>query len=102
MASRLSEVDILRASDGEVVGPLPGSPMRWNPRIDVDLLWDGGFLDGSSADTGAYRFRIRSLRVFGDAEAEDDWDVRETDAFNIEYVDHIPEPGNWHPPSEAA
>lgn len=99
MASRVAELSVV-ATGGEVVGVLPQSPLVKNKVSEEWCGWDGRLADGSYAEAGAYAFRVRALRVFGDRENKEDWDVRESPVFNIEYADSMPPPGSWFPPPE--
>ncbi|PNH33502.1 hypothetical protein BJF96_g3219 [Verticillium dahliae] len=60
--------------------------LRWITRqTDVVLTWDGQLDSEKYAPAGRYKFDVKVLRVFGDAEDPDDYDTIETAAFSIRY-----------------
>ncbi|KAG7104758.1 Minor extracellular protease vpr like protein [Verticillium longisporum] len=60
--------------------------LRWITRqTDVVLTWDGQLDSEKYAPAGRYKFHVKVLRVFGDAEDPDDYDTIETAAFSIRY-----------------
>lgn len=79
------EVEILTA-DGESVGAHRESPMSWVSRVLDFMAWDGELAGGEFAEEGLYKFRTRALRIFGDGESEEDWEVKESIVFGIEYL----------------
>lgn len=71
-------------------------PWLFNPKGPADevLYWDGEFRNGSFAAEGRYKFRFRALKVFGEPENLEDWEVKDMPAFNIRYVDLLEKAGN--------
>lgn len=47
--------------------------------------WNGLLDSGVYAPPGKYKFIVRALRIFGDENKLDDWDVQETVGFRLEY-----------------
>ncbi|KAM3521658.1 hypothetical protein NHJ13051_006128 [Beauveria bassiana] len=45
--------------------------------------WNGRLLSGDYIPMGKYKLSVRALRLFGDAEAESDWDLSETVSFLV-------------------
>lgn len=85
MGTSRVEVEVLTA-EGESLGQLRDSPVEWLSRVLEYVPWDGEMADGTFAEEGSYKFRVRALRIFGDAEEEGDWDVEETVGFSITYL----------------
>lgn len=70
----------------ERLGQPDGMPFRWLPRsIGIYVDWYGKLDDGRYAPEGRYKIVFRALRITGDPEKEEDWDVAETPAFSITY-----------------
>lgn len=85
MGTSRVEIEILTA-DGESLGPHRESPLTWLSRVLDFVAWDGELADGEFADEGQYKFRTRALKIYGDPENEDDWEVKESIPFGIEYL----------------
>lgn len=47
--------------------------------------WNGLLDSGSYAPEGSYKLVVRALRIFGDPDEEDDWDLSELPQFSIKY-----------------
>ncbi|GJN86256.1 hypothetical protein PLIIFM63780_009835 [Purpureocillium lilacinum] len=47
--------------------------------------WNGLLDSGIYAPPGKYKFIVRALRIFGDENKLEDWDVQETVGFRLEY-----------------
>ena len=77
-------VDVARAS-GEVVGRFSGEPFRWITRGTVGLYWDGQLDNGEYVLPDDYKFIVKALRVSGDPENKDDWDISETIVISVTY-----------------
>ncbi|KAM0745432.1 hypothetical protein ACQRIT_000816 [Beauveria bassiana] len=45
--------------------------------------WNGRLSSGDYIPVGKYKLSVRALRLFGDAEAESDWDLSETVSFQV-------------------
>ncbi|XXG99686.1 hypothetical protein Hte_006027 [Hypoxylon texense] len=69
----------------ETLGPLAGFPAALVPRNGAQSWFDGVLGDGTIAPEGTYIFVTSGVRVFGDAEKEEDWDVVETVPFVLKY-----------------
>lgn len=85
MGTSRVEVEILTA-DGESLGAHRESPLVWLSRVLNFVAWDGELANGDFAPEGQYRFRTRALKIFGDEASEDDWEVKESIPFGIEYL----------------
>lgn len=95
MGSAMLRVDISPISDVDMptknwlgyktVGQVPSYPLEWATSGNMFRGFFGMTADGDIVPNGAYRFVLSALRVYGDEENEDDWDVVELPAFNIEY-----------------
>lgn len=80
------ELDLLSADTGALIGAMPGYPAKFTP-IGGD---DYPFLNATTADgkvvpAGRYKFRVRSLRVFGREDKKEDWDILYGYPFYIAY-----------------
>ncbi|RDA89678.1 hypothetical protein CP533_3356 [Ophiocordyceps camponoti-saundersi (nom. inval.)] len=75
----------IRSYEINITGSLHGSPGAWIASDLTDLIWDGKLDSGTYPPKGAYRIVLRALRIFGDANKTDDWDVAESPRFIIEY-----------------
>jgi hypothetical protein len=84
VGTRALRVDVLRGE--EVVGSLAGWPQMHMARGTVRAWFNGLLDDGTVVREGLYKFRVTALRIFGDEEREDDWDVTETVEFNFTYT----------------
>jgi subtilisin family serine protease len=80
----LLRVEVLQGD--KVLGPLAGFPQTFIPRSEVRAYFNGLMADGKVLDEGSYRMRIRALRIFGNEEREEDWDVVETTSFAFKYA----------------
>lgn len=68
------------------LGNIYGFPAPYNPRGAVVSPWNGLLQNGSLAPAGSYQLVTRALRIFGDADNEDDYDVATSVPFSIRYV----------------
>jgi hypothetical protein len=84
VGTRALRVDVLRGE--EVVGSLAGWPQMHMARGTVRAWFNGLLDDGTVVQEGLYKLRVTALRIFGDEEREDDWDVTETVDFNFTYT----------------
>ena len=76
-------IDVLRGD--KVVGALAGSPQVYLPRGESRVFFSGLMADGKVLEEGSYRLRVSALRIFGDEDKEEDWDVVETVDFGFTY-----------------
>ena len=74
-----------QVSEYKSIGSPAGFPALWNPRGLGTYLWDGQLADGNYAAPGKYRLVVWALRIFGDENNEDDWDLSISPRFRIEY-----------------
>ncbi|WAO89007.1 Hypothetical protein NCS54_00637900 [Fusarium falciforme] len=68
------------------IGNMPGFPDVWVIRRNYRLGFTGELADRTVVPEGRYKIVFSALRVFGDAEKEDDWDFAETVPFDIKYL----------------
>ena len=68
------------------LGNIEDFPAQHQPK---NLIWwkefDGTMADGTRAPPGNYTILVRALRIFGNAEREEDYDAVSTVQFRIEY-----------------
>jgi hypothetical protein len=83
VGTRMLRVDVLQGA--EVVGTLAGWPQMHIARSAVRAWFHGVLDDGKVLQEGRYRFRVMALRIFGDEERKEDWDVVETVEFELRY-----------------
>ncbi|ODA79727.1 hypothetical protein RJ55_05321 [Drechmeria coniospora] len=67
------------------IGQPYGFPLRYRHRGDRVYSWKGQLDSGKWAPAGRYKFVVRALRIFGNAEDRADWDESETMPFEINY-----------------
>jgi hypothetical protein len=79
----MSRADVLRGD--EELEALAGWPQRYLAKGEVRAWFNGLLSDGTVLDEGTYGLRVRALRVFGDEEREEDWDVVATVEFGNKY-----------------
>lgn len=70
----------------KTIGQPFGFPSRWNTRGQSPFPWDGRLDSGNYAPPGKYKFVVRALRIFGNAENRTEWDVSESAAVRIKYA----------------
>jgi hypothetical protein len=70
----------------QTIGQPEGMPSRWTARGTFEYRWDGKLADSTYAPPGHYRFAIKALHIFGDAELESEYDATETVDFWIRYL----------------
>lgn len=95
LGSPTLRVDIIPLSDVDMptknwlgystVGQVPSYPRQWVTTGNIFRVFVGMTSDGTIVPNGAYRFVLSALRVYGDEENEDDWDIIELPPFNIKY-----------------
>lgn len=76
-------------------GQVSGFPVQWRPNSNVleagtpDLLqftrfeWNGQLDTGDKVPKGPYKLVVRALRIFGNPDNDDDWDISESPVFDI-------------------
>lgn len=68
------------------IGMPAGFPALWNTRGIINAVWDGQLSDGNYAPPGKYRLVVWALRIFGDPNNDNDWDLSVSPGFKITYV----------------
>ncbi|KAI1341412.1 peptidase [Xylariaceae sp. FL0016] len=66
-------------------GVLNGFPVTLVPRQGGTQYFKGQLDDGTVVPEGTYKFLVSAVKVFGDAEKADDWDIVETLPFVLKY-----------------
>ncbi|UNI16507.1 hypothetical protein JDV02_002936 [Purpureocillium takamizusanense] len=61
------------------------SPTMWETRDKLKFPWNGKLSTGEYAPEGTYRFVTRALRLTGDPDDEDDFDVSTSQSISITY-----------------
>lgn len=69
----------------EILGSIAGYPTAFVPGVPVMASWTGELADGSYAPEGNYTFLVRALKIFGDENKEEDYEVVRTEGFSISY-----------------
>lgn len=87
LGTRLVRAELVPVSsqNGTEIGQHSQFPMLWMPRGRAIIDWGGRLDTQDYAPPGAYRFRVKALRLRGDEDNEDDWDVSLTQVFSITY-----------------
>ncbi|KZM24061.1 uncharacterized protein EKO05_0004598 [Ascochyta rabiei] len=83
VGSSLLRVEVLQGEKN--VGTLAGFPLTYISRTEVRAFFNGLMADGRVLDEGSYRMRVAALRIFGDEEREEDWDIVESVSFAVKY-----------------
>jgi hypothetical protein len=84
IGSPLLRVEVLQGD--KVLGALAGFPQTYVARTEVRAYFNGLMADGTVLDEGSYRMRVMALRIFGDEERGEDWDVVESAGFAVKYA----------------
>ncbi|KAF6827563.1 subtilisin-like serine protease pr1c [Colletotrichum plurivorum] len=80
------QVDVVSLSGGEKnLGRLAGWPLEFITRLEQRAFFNGLLADGTVLEAGAYKMKVSALRIFGEREKEEDWDVYETVPFIVRY-----------------
>ncbi|KAK4225046.1 putative protease [Podospora fimiseda] len=74
----------------KTLGQPEGFPVYYQPRGKLEFAWNGKLSDGNFAPAGVYKFSIRALRVFGDENKAEEFDVTETIPFRLKYAKQTP------------
>ncbi|KAK7754965.1 hypothetical protein SLS62_003049 [Diatrype stigma] len=88
VGTRMLRVDVVQIGSngtGTTLGSLPGYPLPFAPRDEKRAYFKGLLADKTVLSAGTYKLLVSALRVFGDAEKPEDWDVLETVPFNVKY-----------------
>ncbi|RYP09118.1 hypothetical protein DL764_001485 [Monosporascus ibericus] len=83
--------DSANATAGDVskvppIGSIARFPVEFTSRRYFITAFTGMLADGSVAPEGRYSFRVRALKIFGDAAKEEDYEAVETVPFEIVYT----------------
>ncbi|RYP03360.1 hypothetical protein DL765_010526 [Monosporascus sp. GIB2] len=73
-------------SKGAPIGSVTNFPIMYSSRRWYITIFTGMLADGTVAPEGRYSFRVRALKIFGDAAKEEDYQTIETVAFEIVYT----------------
>jgi hypothetical protein len=84
VGSSLLRVEVLQ--DEKEVGALAGFPLTYVARGEVRAFFNGLMADGRVLNEGSYRIRVSALRLFGNEERKEDWDVFESASFAVKYA----------------
>ncbi|KAI8201518.1 Minor extracellular protease vpr [Colletotrichum sp. SAR 10_76] len=80
-------VDVLSVVNGkeENLGSLAGWPLPYVTRVDQRAYFNGLLADGTVLEPGVYKMQVSALRIYGDREKKEDWDVFTTVPFIVKY-----------------
>jgi subtilisin family serine protease len=67
------------------IGQVSGFPKLWQSRQVETVPWSGGLSDGTYTPPGTYKIVYRALKIFGERQKRNDWEVAESQVFSIEY-----------------
>ena len=67
------------------IGMPDGFDPNYRPRGGSTVTWDGQLTDGQFATAGKYKIVVKGLRVFGDRDDIEEYDIVETQSFRITY-----------------
>ncbi|RYN45437.1 hypothetical protein AA0114_g9129 [Alternaria tenuissima] len=84
VGSPLLRVEIFQGDKN--LGALAGFPQTYIARSEVRAYFNGLMASGEVLDEGSYRMKVSALRIFGDEEKVDDWDVVESTSFAVQYA----------------
>ncbi|KAG5984996.1 hypothetical protein E4U55_002103 [Claviceps digitariae] len=70
----------------KTIGQIKGAPSMWNSRGLNNFPWDGSLTSGSYAAPGTYKFVVGALRIFGDENKKEDWDLSTSPVLTIKYL----------------
>lgn len=95
LGSALVRVDVVPASSDAntteslglaTIGDLYMTPLEYQPRGPQSSTWDGRLATGEYVPAGAYKLAVRALKIFGDRNSADDYELVETEEFSIQYI----------------
>ncbi|KAH9882689.1 hypothetical protein J1614_000925 [Plenodomus biglobosus] len=84
VGTTMLRVEVLQGN--RTLGALAGFPQTYLPRQEMRAFFKGLLADGRVLDEGSYRMRAMALRIFGNEERKEDWDVVESTTFGIKYA----------------
>lgn len=71
------------------IGDLYMTPLEYQPRGPQSVTWDGRLATGEYAPAGVYKLAVRALKIFGDRNSADDYELVETVEFGIQYISAV-------------
>ena len=86
LGSPLIQVEAHAAGSDSSLGNIYGFPSPYSPRGATVSRWNGLLQNGTVVPAGSYELVTRALRIFGDAENEDDYDVATSVPFTLRYT----------------
>lgn len=54
--------------------------------------WDGRLASGEYAPAGTYKMAVRALKIFGDSNEAEEYELAETAEFSVQYMSSEPMP----------
>ena len=85
VGSRELRLDVVTV-EGKNLGLMPSFPQTYIPRIGRSYIFGGRLADGTVVEPGSYKFVVSALKIFGDADTKEDWDIVESVPFNLKYI----------------
>lgn len=98
LGSAVVRVDVVPASSDAnttesvglaTIGDLYMTPLEYQPRGPQSVTWDGRLATGEYAPAGVYKLAVRALKIFGDRNSADDYELAETVEFGIQYISAV-------------
>ncbi|KKY36215.1 putative minor extracellular protease vpr [Diaporthe ampelina] len=95
LGSALVRVDVVPSSSDAnatesvglaTLGDLYLTPLEYQPRGPQSATWDGRLSTGEYVPAGFYKLAVRALKIFGDRNSADDYELAETIEFGIQYI----------------
>lgn len=71
------------------IGDLYMTPLEYQPRGPQSVTWDGRLATGEYAPAGVYKLAVRALKIFGDRNSANDYELVETVEFGIQYISAV-------------
>lgn len=77
---------IIHIASGQVMADIPGVPYYQLTRgNEFGFYWTGALSNGYYVGADTYKIRLRALRIYGDPNNQDDWDVSDSVPIKISY-----------------
>lgn len=80
-----SDADTTESLGLATIGDAYTTPHEYQPRGPQSQTWDGRLASGEYAPAGSYKLAVRALKIFGDRNSADDYELAETIEFSIKY-----------------
>ncbi|KAG6364926.1 hypothetical protein INS49_006530 [Diaporthe citri] len=99
LGSAVIRVDVVPASSDAntteslglaTIGDVYMTPLEYQPRGPQSSTWDGRLATGEYAPAGVYKLVVRALKIFGDRNKADEYELVETTEFGIQYIGASP------------